>query len=552
MKADLNFECKDWADRLRDHQMPIDLAGVDRFLNEKRVNVASKAFGMIRCPDVPGQPQMDVAAATWQKEVVKLAAGGLQADGRQSINSIGVMVPKKNSKTTFASAMALTLAMMSPRPNAEFLLIGAEQSIAQLSFQQLQGMIACDDELREHWHVREHLKKIVSRKSGVTISVKSFSMEAVTGTKPALVLLDEAHLLTHADAGRVVGQLRGGMAAIPEGQLIWISTQSDVTPRGFWKDELEKARSVRDGKLQLPGYAPILYEPPPEFTKDLIAASDPKMWSMVNPSLGYSITEEWLVRSFREAVSTSEHETRRWLSQHANVEVAAFEFGDNAWGGAEVWLRGKTEDLTFEQIVSGADRIVIGLDGGGLDDLLAVTVLGIFGDEWKSATRAFIYPVVLQRRLQISSLLQDFSKSGDLVIMDEFRGLDDVIELIASVALSRPDVIVAADPNGVAMEISEALQEAGVSQQNIVAVRQGWGLRVGYQALERRLRAGTLQHADQQIMDWCVSNSMVDVSGLVTKKISGHAKIDCLVALAIASVAAMEQPAAFDVDAMVG
>ncbi|MNV95463.1 hypothetical protein D3C71_1903580 [compost metagenome] len=50
---------------------------------------------------------------------------------------------------------------------------------------------------------------------------------------------------------------------MPEGQLVWISTQSDIAPRGFWKDELTKARAVRDGTLHLPGYAPILYEPPP-------------------------------------------------------------------------------------------------------------------------------------------------------------------------------------------------------------------------------------------------------------------------------------------------
>jgi phage terminase large subunit-like protein len=552
MKIDLNFECRDWADRLRNHTMPIDLAGVDQFLNAKRVKVADKAFGMIRLPDVAGQPRMSEAAADWQREIVRLAAGGLQSDGTQLINSIGVLVPKKNSKTTFASAMALTMAMMSPRPNAEFLLIGSEQSIAQLSFQQLAGMIACDEELREHWHVRDHLKKIVSRKSGVTISVKSFSMEAITGSRPTFVLLDEAHLLTHADAGRVVGQLRGGQASIPEAQFVWISTQSDVTPRGFWKDELDKARSVRDGKINLAGYLPILFEPPPEFAKDLVVASDPAMWRMVNPNLGYSITEDWMIRSFREAMATGEQETRRWLSQHANVEVAAFDIGEDAWGGAECWIRGKSDGLSFESITRDATRLVIGIDGGGLDDLLAVTVLGETNGVWHSATRAFIYPVVLKRRLQISSLLQDFAASGDLVIMDEADGLNTVVETIAGATKHRWDVVVAMDPSGVAMEISEALQNIGIPQENIVAVRQGWGLRAGYQALERRLRAGTLLHANQAVMDWCVSNAMTDTNGLITKKASGHAKIDCLVALATAAVAMMEQPAAIDVEFMIG
>lgn len=552
MKIDLNFQCRDWVDRLRKRQMPIDLTGVNKLLNTKRMRVAEKAFGLIRLPDVAGQPPMSEAAADWQRQIVRLAAGGLQPDGNQLVNTVGVMVPKKNSKTTFASAMTLVMAMMSPRPNAEFLLIGAEQSIAQLSFQQLAGMIACDDDLRDHWHVRDHLKKIVSRKSGVTISVKSFSMEAVTGSRPTFVLLDEAHLLTGADANRVVGQLRGGQASIPEAQLIWISTQSDVTPRGFWKDELEKARSVRDGKIQLAGYAPVLYEPPPEFATDLVSASDPKMWAMVNPNLGFSISEEWLLRSFKEAMSVGEQETRRWLSQHANVQVAAFNLGEDAWGGAEVWDRGTSSDVSFDWICTNAEKLVIGLDGGGLDDLLAITVLGETSGVWYAATKAFIYPVVLKRRLQIASLLKDFEKDGDLVVMEESSGLDDVVQTIAQAIGGRDGTVVAMDPNGVAAEIAASLIDIGVGEQDIVQVRQGWGLRAGYQALERRLRAGTLIHANQDLLAWCVTNAMVDPAGLITKKVSGSAKIDCLVALATAAVAMLETPAAVDIDSMIG
>ncbi|MNB96470.1 Phage Terminase [compost metagenome] len=263
MKVDLSFATPDWAERLQRHQMPIDLETAGTYLNQTRVVAALKLFNSLCCPDVPGQPAMLEAAAPWQREIVRLAAGGLQKDRRQSVSTLGVMVPKKNNKTTFAAAMTLTLATMSPRPNAEFLLIGAEQSIANIAFNQLAGMIACNDVMRDMWHVREHLKRIENKQSGVFIAVKSFSMEAVTGSKPAFALIDEAHLLTSADAARVIGQIRGGMAAMPEGQLVWISTQSDIAPRGFWKDELTKARAVRDGTLHLPGYAPILYEPPP-------------------------------------------------------------------------------------------------------------------------------------------------------------------------------------------------------------------------------------------------------------------------------------------------
>jgi phage terminase large subunit-like protein len=552
MQIDLTFATPDWAGRLRRQEMPIDLAAAWDHLNATRMKAAVKRFNALHLPDVPGQPQLRDAAAPWQREIVQLAAGGLRKDAQQRVNTLGVMVPKKNNKTTFSAGLCLTLAGMSPRPNAEVLLLGAEQSIANIAFNQLAGMIACDPELRDVWHVREHLKRIENRLSGVTISVRTFSMEAVTGSKPALVLLDEVHLLIGADAPRIIGQVRGGMAAIPEAQLIWISTQSDIAPRGYWKDELTKARAVRDGKLHLPGYAPILYEPPPGMASDLLKASHPELWRLVNPNLGYSVSEQWLVASFREAVAVGEQEVRRWLSQHANVEVSAFNIGNDAWGGAQPWQRGQTPGITFDMVVATAETLVIGLDGGGLDDLLGVTVLGLVAGQWITSTRAYCYAVVLERHLQIASLLRDFEASGDLVIMDEQDELQPVICLILDILDQQPEVVLAADPNGVAVEIAEALLAGGFPQDHIVAVKQGWGLRPGYQALERRLRGGTLRHAGQPLLDWCVSNARVDTQSLITKKSSGAAKIDCLVALATAAVAMMELPPPLDIGGLIG
>jgi phage terminase large subunit-like protein len=48
------------------------------------------------------------------------------------------------------------------------------------------------------------------------------------------------------------------------------------------------------------------------------------------------------------------------------------------------------------------------------------------------------------------------------------------------------------------------------------------------------------------VLDWCVANARVD-GGLVTKKISGDAKIDALVALATAAIGMMELPPPIDV-----
>jgi phage terminase large subunit-like protein len=316
----------------------------------------------------------------------------------------------------------------------------------------------------------------------------------------------------------------------------------------LWKEEITKARAIRDGSLDVEGYAPILFEPPAEFTSSLEAASDPAMWAMVNPSLGFSVSDRWLRTSFREAVATGETETRRWLSQHANVEVSAFTAVADAWPGAHVWHVGRDETLSWSRILEGADQVVIGIDGGGMDDLLGVCLLGAFGDTWTAAVHTFINPVVLQRRQSIASLLQDFADAGHLTIMDDTDGLDPLYALIDSVVQVRGyELLIAADPSGVMQEAGRHMTESlGIKRDKLLAVRQGWGLRPGYQALDRRLRAGTFKHAGQPVLDWCVANARVD-GGLVTKKISGDAKIDALVSLATASIGMMELPPVADV-----
>jgi phage terminase large subunit-like protein len=81
---------------------------------------------------------------------------------------IFALVPKKNSKTTGGAAVALTALLMNERPNAELLLVGPTQEIAQLAFDQASGMIEADPDgyLQKRFLVRDHVKTIEDRLTG--------------------------------------------------------------------------------------------------------------------------------------------------------------------------------------------------------------------------------------------------------------------------------------------------------------------------------------------------------------------------------------------------
>jgi len=87
----------------------------------------------------------------------------------------------------------------------------------------------------------------------------------------------------------------GGLASRPEGFVIWLTTQSDEAPAGIFKQKLDYARGVRDGRIDDKSFLPILYEFPEAILKKK-KHLDPKHWYITNPNLGASVDEDFILR----------------------------------------------------------------------------------------------------------------------------------------------------------------------------------------------------------------------------------------------------------------
>jgi phage terminase large subunit-like protein len=85
------------------------------------------------------------------------------------------------------------------------------------------------------------------------------------------------------------------------------------------------------------------------------------------------------------------------------------------------------------------------------------------------------------------------------------------------------------------------------TEELIMGVPQSWKLTGAIKDAEVRLADGAFHHADQPLMDWCVSNARLERHGnavLITKQASGVGKIDPLSALFDAVVVLSENPVA--------
>ncbi len=542
-------------------------------LFEDEASAAVAFFEQLRLPDQIGKPLLKDTCGPWFIEIVRALFGSLDKETMfRHVSELFVMVGKGNSKTTYCAALMLTALLMNERPNATYFFVAPSNSTAQLAYQTAEDMIKADPELTKRFWPRENLLRIEDRVTGAQIEVKTFSLEIMNGPKPVGVLLDEIHLCArHGDAERIMRQIRGGLQKNKEAFLVIITTQSNEPPVGIFEAELREARAIRDGMIDDPIMLPILYEFPEDIQKKPEIWQNKDIWSVVMPNLGRSIHLEKLVKDFNAEKRKSKQAFELWASQHLNIEMGIGTRSDG-WAGAEYWIASadaelsraamiaanpsaEMEEIPWMQLQGLIDRcevIVLGIDGGGLDDLLGVSVLGrVTGTtNWLLWNHAVVAPIALDRQKQNEPWYSGFEKDGDLTIaplpqdMDVLDAILDVLEDSGKLAT------VSVDPSCVD-DIKSTCERHGINEENgrFIGERQGTGLMKAITTAERRLAAGTLKHCGQPIMTWCVGNAKVRLTSsakLIEREASGKGKIDPLVATfdAIMGMTADPQPPA--------
>lgn len=522
-----------WEDRLRAGESLVPDLPLDRVEGDRAVAV----FNKLRLADVPGTPTMAEAGGDWFRDIVRALFGSMDPNTRaRRIRELFLLVPKKNSKTTNGALLMLTALLLNQRPHASLIMTAPVQDVAQLAFDAAAGAVALDPVLSKKLHVREHLKTIVHRETKAELQIMSFDPAALTGQKPVGVLIDELHVVAKmAKAPSAIRQLRGGMLPYPEAFMAFITTQSEEQPAGVFRAELMKARAIRDGR-QRGAMLPVLYEFPEAMQKDRAKPwKDPANWAMVTPNAGRSIGIPRLVEEMETAEATGEDELRAWASQHLNIEIG-LALKSDGWAGATFWEDGAEPGLTFESLLARCEVIDVGIDGGGLDDMLGLSVVGRERDtgRWLHWARAWLHPIALERRKSEAQRYEDFQREGDLVLVESIGDdVDEVASIVAEVEAAGLLDRVGVDPAGLG-GILDALELAGVPKDKIIGISQGWKLSGTIKTAERRLAERALLHCGQGLMAWCVGNAKVVPVGNavnITKQASGTAKIDPLMAM---------------------
>ncbi|ETR75062.1 terminase [Afipia sp. P52-10] len=546
-----DLSCPDWADRLRVGQPIIPTLP----LINSEADLALRIFDELQLPDVPGTPKMRDACGDWFRMIVRVAFGSWDPAAKvRFIRDILAMLPKGQSKTTYCAALLLVALLMNRRPRAEALFIGPTQAISDNAYDKAVGMIECSRDLKRRFRTRDHIKTIVDLTTETELKVKTFDTNILTGTILIIALLDELHLLgRNVNTTKVLRQVRGGLEKTPEGLLIMTTTQSDEAPAGAFKDELKFARKMRDGafrgKLVRP-MLPILYEFPPEIASTPVKWQDPDNWGMVMPNLGRSVHLQSLVADWHSEREKGDHAVKVWASQHLNIEIGVG-LADDGWRGADYWDERADTTLTLDELIRRSEVATVGVDGGGLDDLFGLCVIGREKGtrRWLVWSHAYAHPKVMEVRKDIAARLKDFEKEGSLTfceVSEYVRKIADIVMRLFEAGLLPKKDAVGFDPNNIAAFIDE-LASRGVAGEMLRRLLQGPALSPALWGLEHKLSDDTLSHSGLELMQWVVGNVKVEVKGngnMATKQAAGRAKIDPFIAMLCAAILMSWNPTA--------
>jgi len=254
------------------------------------------------------------ALQPWQKDqVIGPLFGWKRPNGTRRYRRAYVEIPRKQGKSTIASGIALLLLLADNEPGAEIYSAAADRSQAAIVFDQAKQFVEGSPILQREVKVyRSHLA--VPRTNSVyrVLSADAFTKH---GLNAHGIVVDELHAQPNRELWDV---LATSMGARRQPLMVAITTAGFDRNSICWEQH-EHARQVLDGTVADQEY--FAY----------IAAADqdddwtsPATWRKANPSLGVTVSEEYLAGECARALASPAYQNtfrrlylNQWTSQDA-------------------------------------------------------------------------------------------------------------------------------------------------------------------------------------------------------------------------------------------
>lgn len=290
------------------------------YYDEAAAQKAVDFFGLLKL--VEGQ----VAGKPWplmpwmEYEVLRPLFGYKRADGTRLYRTAWVEVPRKNAKTTLAAAIALYGLTADGEPGAQCYIGARDRAQAKLCFDLARKMVEASPALKARCRaVRSYIEV---PKTGSILRALSGDAPGLHGLNAHVAILDEVHAHKSREVWDVMSSSVG---ARRQPIVMGITTAGAFDPTHIAWDMHDYAVKVAEGTVEDPSFLTVIYAADAEDDW-----ADEATWEKANPSLGTTVSRDFLRDEVRKAQVSPARQTTfaqlylnrwtrevsRWLDMH--------------------------------------------------------------------------------------------------------------------------------------------------------------------------------------------------------------------------------------------
>jgi len=459
----------------------------------------------------------------WQKRIIRDVFGTLNPDGTRQYRTVYIEIPRKNGKTTLASAVALYLLFADSEAGAEIFSAAHDRDQACIAFDLAAEQIRMTPELMKRCSIVDYRKRI---NHGASF-YRAVEREAAGqhGYNAHGVIFDEVHTQKTHDLWDVLTTSTGSRRQ----PLVFAITTAGFDRQSIcWKLH-DYARKILAGIVPDPTFYPVIYSAVDDDRMEAdIDWLDEKLWRKANPALGTFVKLD----EMRAAASRA-----REIPEQQNTFKRLRE---------NIWTQSETRPINPEDWEAcGAGYTEADLKGaaghGGLDlastqDVAAFALAFPIGGEVHTLYRFWCPKDTIRKRTHDDGVPYQMWVDQGYMIATEGNAIDfDWVEAEILDLAKKYNIQSIRYDRWQAVQMAQHLEAEGIE---MVPVGMGFAsLAEPTKEFQRLILAHKLRHTNPPSMRWMIDNLMLetDSAGNVkpSKKKSTE-KIDGPVALILA------------------
>lgn len=464
---------------------------------------------------------MPIIIEPWQAWIIATVFGWKNEDtGTRRFKTVYEEVARKNGKTTKLAGIGCYGLTKDDEGGAEIYTAATKRDQAKILFEEASRMVKQSRPLRRRLDVQQH--RIINPLNFGKFEPLSSDGNTMDGLNPHFALVDELHAHKTPEVWDVLKSAFGARIQ----PLLWAITTAGFNKNGICYEVRDYAVKVLNGLIDDDSFFSVIYT-----IDDGDDWQDETVWHKSNPNLGVSVKLDYLRDQAKQAAVMPTAKVN-FLTKHLNVWVT----GDSLWCNVERW-----KQCAAQYDITGAVEVYLGIDLSTVSDITSIGGIAIMQDgQWRAFGKHYLPEETVHNAIRKTAPYMAWADSGHLTltpgnVIDYEWIKNDVRHFLKTLPVRE----IAFDRWNSSQLVNDLMDEGAP----MVAFGQGYAsMNAPMKELERRYLTGEIQHSDDPVLNFAMSNVVADqdpAGNIKPAKNKSSEKIDPAVALIMAVGRAM-------------